>query len=61
MRPPLIDESLIADDNEGLPLISAVYSLAANGDQDGGEASAIQGMSVRGSKLDSSKKSSPQR
>ena len=47
MRPPLIDESLIADDNEGLPLISAVYSLAANGDQDGGEASAIQGMSVR--------------
>lgn len=60
VRPPLIDESLIADDNEGLPLISAVYSLAANGDQDGGEASAIQGMSVRGSKLDSSKKSSPQ-
>ena len=28
---PLIDDSLIVDDDEGLPLISAVYSLAADG------------------------------
>lgn len=30
---PLIDDSLIADDDGGLPLISAVYSLATNGNQ----------------------------
>ena len=30
---PLIDDSLIADDDGGLPLISAVYSLATNLDQ----------------------------
>lgn len=60
VRPPLIDESLIADDNEGLPLISAVYSLAANSIQDGSEASGIQGISVKGSKLDSSQQSSSQ-
>lgn len=60
VRPPLIDESLIADDNEGLPLISAVYSLAANSIQDGSEASGIQGISVEGSKLDSSQQSSSQ-
>ena len=30
---PLIDDSLIADDDGGLPLISAVYSLATNVDQ----------------------------
>ena len=28
---PIIDDSLIADDHEGLPLISAVFSLARNG------------------------------
>lgn len=60
VRPPLIDESLIADDNEGLPLISAVYSLAANSIQGGSEASGIQGISVEGSKLDSSQQSSSQ-
>ena len=30
---PIIDDSLIADDDGGLPLISAVYSLATNGNQ----------------------------
>lgn len=30
---PLIDDSLIADDDGGLPLISAVYSLATNANQ----------------------------
>ena len=33
-RAPLIDDSLIADDDEGLPLISAVFSLAADGKSD---------------------------
>ena len=36
---PLIDDSLIADDDGGLPLISAVYSLASNGNQQNGEES----------------------
>lgn len=36
---PLIDDSLIADDDGGLPLISAVYSLATNVDQQNGEES----------------------
>ena len=49
---PLIDESLIADDDGGLPLISAVYSLATNGNQQNGEDST--GISV------TSKASSPQ-
>lgn len=38
-RAPLIDDSLIADDDAGLPLISAVYSLATNVDQQNGEES----------------------
>ena len=49
---PLIDDSLIADDDGGLPLISAVYSLATNGNQLNGEEST--GISVV------SKASSPQ-
>lgn len=39
---PLIDDSLIAaDDDMGFPLISAVYSLAANGNQQNGEQSIV--------------------
>ena len=49
---PLIDDSLITDDDGGLPLISAVYSLATNGNQQNGEEST--GISV------TSKASSPQ-
>ena len=33
---PLIDDSLIVDDDEGLPLISAVFSLATDGKSDEG-------------------------
>ena len=33
---PVIDDSLIVDDDEGLPLISAVFSLATDGKSDGG-------------------------
>lgn len=51
-KAPLIDDSLIADDDGGLPLISAVYSLATNGNQQNGEES--MGISV------TSKASSPQ-
>ena len=36
---PLIDDSLIADDDGGLPLISAVYSLATNVTQQNGQES----------------------
>lgn len=43
---PLIDDSLIADDDGGLPLISAVYSLATNGNQQNGEESSSSGISV---------------
>ena len=32
---PIIDDSLIAEDDEGLPLISAVFSLATNGKPEG--------------------------
>lgn len=53
-QPPLIDDSLIADDDGGLPLISAVYSLAANGNQQNGEESSSSGMSL------TSKAGSPQ-
>lgn len=51
---PLIDDSLIADDDGGLPLISAVYSLAANGNQLNGEESSSSGMPL------TSKAGSPQ-
>lgn len=34
-KTPLIDDSLIVDDNEGFPLISAVYSLATDEKSDG--------------------------
>ena len=59
-RPPLINDSLIADDDEGLPLISAVYSLAGNVNQENSGESAIHGIPVTSLKLDSSKLSSPQ-
>ena len=32
---PIIDDSLIAEDDEGFPLISAVFSLATNGKPEG--------------------------
>lgn len=32
---PIIDDSLIAEDDEGFPLISAVFSLATNGKTEG--------------------------
>lgn len=51
---PLIDDSLIADDDGGLPLISAVYSLATNGNLQNGEESTSSGISV------TSKASTPQ-
>ena len=51
---PLIDDSLIADDDGGFPLISAVYSLATNGNQQNGEESTSAGISI------TSKAGSPQ-
>ena len=38
-KTPLIDDSLIVDDSEGFPLISAVYSLATDGKSDGASSS----------------------
>lgn len=51
---PLINDSLIADDDGGLPLISAVYSLATNGNQQNGEESSSAGITI------TSKAGSPQ-
>ncbi|XP_029185827.2 uncharacterized protein LOC114953673 [Acropora millepora] len=39
---PIIDDSLIAEDDEGLPLISAVFSLATNGKPEGTPVSGSQ-------------------